>query len=80
MKKEHSLPDILERLVASLMTTNCSSLPNKTPIKDVQVPEIDVNNTADLIEGYRKKFQSSEQHLKYEFMQVYNFSLWRCSL
>ena len=72
MKKEHSLPHILERLVASLMTSTTSSIRNKTPIKDVQVPEIDVNNTADLIEGYRMKFQSIEQNLKDEFLQVCN--------
>ena len=73
MKKEHKLPDILERLVASLVTSTGSCLQNKTPIKDVQVPEIDVNNTADLIEGYRMKFQSIEQNLKDEFMQVCHF-------
>ena len=73
MKKEHNLPDILERLVASLMTSTSSSLPNKTPIKDVKVPELDVNSTADLIEGYRMKFQSTEQHLKDEFLKVCHF-------
>ena len=68
--KEHNLPDILERLVASIMISSSSTLPKNAPIKDVMIPKVDVSSTGDLIEGYRKKFQSIEQNLKDEVVEV----------
>ena len=44
-------------------------------VKDVRVPEIDVQNTGNLIEGYRKKFQDTEQNLKDEAIEVCNFGI-----
>lgn len=68
--KEHNLPDILERLVASIMMSSSSTLPKNAPIKDVMIPKVDVSSTGDLIEGYKKKFQSIEQNLKDEVVEV----------
>ena len=68
--KEHNLPDILERLVASIMISSSSTLPKNAPIKDVMIPKVDVSSTGDLIEGYKKKFQSIEQNLKDEVVEV----------
>ena len=73
--KEHSLPDILERLVASLTISKSSTFSNKIALKDIKVPEIELKNTGELIEGYKKKFECMQQNLTGEYIEVCNFSL-----
>ena len=68
--KEHGLPDILERLVASLTISQSSKFTDKMKLKDIKVPEIDVKNTGELIDGYNKKFECMEQNLKGEYIEV----------
>ena len=68
--KEHGLPDILERLVASLTMSQSSKFTDKIKLKDIKVPEIDVKKTGELIERYKKKFECMEQNLKGEYIEV----------